>query len=678
MKRVFFIIGRISGRVSRTRWGRYVGFWRHFYRMRRLGVPVLTLRMAQRRGIRNIYHLNKGVGDGLMFAGVAREFYKRTGQRPLLYLPQWYLLQNCDFCYFLWDWRMQPHNVANTSHTMDAFYYLYMNQMRGKPLMGRRGYTFNLCPTAYLKDVYVCGNTFEKFYCGFPMRGTAVQWVANRMGLMGDIDTKPEIRLSQSELEFGKFAKGKIVVKCGGNTAYKYLNAKIIQGIIDALKDEYEFLQVGDFEDPQLNGVENLFKLNFRQFGAVLSHARMFIGPISGLMHLARAVNCPAVIFHGCEHDDFYYPSQCKIFAENPCQFCAHRCWWPDGDDERRCPNKHRCIQDFEQKRVLKIIREQLKRPREDAAMPDIVKCVGRVVDCRTAMNWWMNLDDYITNSETPVASDECRVNALDADYDYTTEKSDKYSITGAWTDVEWKRKRIAKMASCGTWETASDNPFIIRMMPRPSCFSYIANIAALQVQWTQEWHDAEPEDDTPYWKNEAKPAPKYETLIGFARANHLMNFSLWHTEDIARRTDVDDSVIADAKRKIDRFNQWRNDFMEKMDETVLQILAPDLPGNLKAPMNSETVGMILDRLSILALKIYHMKEAAQKPENRKRCTEKLQVLETQRKDLLIAISELFTDYLSGARRPRVYYQQKMYNDPKLNPQLAGNGNKKK
>ena len=96
-------VARARMRIMRMRPVRYVNFWRRFYKMRRLGVPVLTLRMAARRGITNIYHLNKGVGDGLMFAGVAREYYKKTGVRPLLYVPQWHIFRYMDFCWYLYD-----------------------------------------------------------------------------------------------------------------------------------------------------------------------------------------------------------------------------------------------------------------------------------------------------------------------------------------------------------------------------------------------------------------------------------------------------------------------------------------------------------------------------------------------------------------------------------------------
>lgn len=663
-------VARARMRIMRMRPVRYVNFWRRFYKMRRLGVPVLTLRMAARRGITNIYHLNKGVGDGLMFAGVAREYYKKTGVRPLLYVPQWHIFRYMDFCWYLYDWRMLPENYpADTKHTMDVFYKFYLSQVSGTPLRLSNGHTFNLCPLEYLKNVYVCGNTIQKLYGGFPKRGQICQWVANRMGIVGEIDVRPEIRLTEFEKDFGKFARGKIVIKCGGNGPYKYLIPKIAQGIIDELSGEYEFLQIGDFDDPVLYNAEQLFKLNLREFAGVLSHARLFVGAIGGMMHLARAVDCPAVILHGCEHDDFYYPSQRKVFSDNRCMECVRRCWWPDKDDERRCFNRYRCITDFNPKRVADIIRAELKRPRTAAATPDLFKCVGRMVDCNTSANWWLTLDDFFLDYAIPTPADECRVALPECAFDYDIVRPDGYAIAQI---SDMRILNLHPIASCHWGKgIVSDSPLLFRLTPRPSYFAYILKIAELQRTWTRQWHKEAPIDDIKYWMSETRPKNDYFTLEGYARINHMMNFFLWHQEDIVRRPAASDGEIAAAKRNIDRYNQIRNDCMEKMDETMLEILRPALPGAFKAPLNTETVGMIMDRLSIMALKTYHMAEAARRRGNAARCNEMLTTLKAQRFDLLESVKFLLVDYMNGARRPQTYRQCKMYNDPRLNPEMA-------
>lgn len=153
----------------------------------------------------------------------------------------------------------------------------------------------------------------------------------------------------------------------------------------------------------------------------------------------------------------------------------------------------------------------------------------------------------------------------------------------------------------------------------------------------------------------------------------HLVNIRLWHEEDEARRRDVPDRAIADSKRRIDRLNQQRNDLIEKIDEA----LAGGLPyADPSAPLHSETPGAIVDRLSILALKAYHMEEESVRPDadedHRRTCGRRLAVLREQRSDLSACLEELLDDLAQGRRRFRVYRQFKMYNDPATNPALRG------
>ncbi len=151
-------------------------------------------------------------------------------------------------------------------------------------------------------------------------------------------------------------------------------------------------------------------------------------------------------------------------------------------------------------------------------------------------------------------------------------------------------------------------------------------------------------------------------------------NFLLWHEEDKARRTDVDDSAIATVKRTIDRLNQQRNDQIEKLDEMILAALTAKKAESTTELINSETPGSIVDRLSIMSLKVYHMAEDSLRDdinnEHRQRSLHKLAVLKLQRQDLYSALGQLLNDYLTGKKLMKLYKQFKMYNDPALNPEL--------
>ncbi|HEM7810444.1 DUF4254 domain-containing protein [Burkholderia multivorans] len=154
---------------------------------------------------------------------------------------------------------------------------------------------------------------------------------------------------------------------------------------------------------------------------------------------------------------------------------------------------------------------------------------------------------------------------------------------------------------------------------------------------------------------------------------NHDCNASLWRHEDEARRRDVADRAIVENKRAIDRLNQQRNDAVEALDEVLLAALPP---AHADARLNSETAGSMIDRLSILALKIHHMGLQLARDDvdaaHRASCRAKLERLREQRTDLAACLDTLLADAAAGTARFKVYRQYKMYNDPALNPYLGG------
>lgn len=146
-----------------------------------------------------------------------------------------------------------------------------------------------------------------------------------------------------------------------------------------------------------------------------------------------------------------------------------------------------------------------------------------------------------------------------------------------------------------------------------------------------------------------------------------------WHLEDIIRNPNIDPIEGIKIKRWIDKSNQDRTDLVELIDSYFLdQYKHVQVKSNAK--INTESPAWAIDRLSILALKIYHMREETLRTDvdeaHRKQCNAKLNILLEQRKDLSIAIDELLTDIESGNKYMKVYKQMKMYNDPNLNPIL--------
>ena len=169
-------------------------------------------------------------------------------------------------------------------------------------------------------------------------------------------------------------------------------------------------------------------------------------------------------------------------------------------------------------------------------------------------------------------------------------------------------------------------------------------------------------------------------------RVNHQHNRLLWREEDRARRTDVAAEVIAAGKHAIDHHNQLRNDAVEAIDEALLARLAalstPPPGGNGRGDtrLSSETAGAMIDRLSILALKIFHMRVQAHRAEagaaHMAECAARLERLVAQRGDLAACLDRLLTEAASGTACFKIYRQFKMYNDPALNPWLYNRPNR--
>jgi len=148
-----------------------------------------------------------------------------------------------------------------------------------------------------------------------------------------------------------------------------------------------------------------------------------------------------------------------------------------------------------------------------------------------------------------------------------------------------------------------------------------------------------------------------------------------WHLEDIIRLPDINPSEGIKLKRRIDKSNQDRTDCVEKIDDYFLEKFK-DVTPKSGARINSETPAWLLDRMSILMLKIYHMKEQTERKdasaEHVAKCKGKLSVLLEQKTDMQLAFDEMMEDIGSGNRRFKVYRQMKMYNDASLNPMLYG------
>jgi hypothetical protein len=175
-------------------------------------------------------------------------------------------------------------------------------------------------------------------------------------------------------------------------------------------------------------------------------------------------------------------------------------------------------------------------------------------------------------------------------------------------------------------------------------------------------WHQGEPDN-------------QYAELLGTVCQQHQYNYLLWHEEDIARSPDVSDARIAMVKRAIDGYNQQRNDWIERIDEAVIDLLAECAAAPAStARINTETPGSAIDRLSIMSLRIYHLEEQLERTDvdqaHLERVGQRLKRCRVQQADLSQSLAELLGDLAAGVKLLKVYRQMKMYNDATLNPYL--------
>jgi hypothetical protein len=190
--------------------------------------------------------------------------------------------------------------------------------------------------------------------------------------------------------------------------------------------------------------------------------------------------------------------------------------------------------------------------------------------------------------------------------------------------------------------------------------------IVQLQDGRTRAWHQKPP------------ASVGDRSLEDLVEAQHAANFRLWHAEDEARRPSADDASIAAVKREIDRVNQLRNDTTERIDASLLASLREGFlqdPSRMqRGEQHSETPGMMIDRLSILSLKLFHTQEELDRVDapagHHERNAERFATLQEQRDDLARCLDRLWAQVCADERYFRQYRQLKMYNDPELNPVL--------
>lgn len=192
--------------------------------------------------------------------------------------------------------------------------------------------------------------------------------------------------------------------------------------------------------------------------------------------------------------------------------------------------------------------------------------------------------------------------------------------------------------------------------------FPPVSELTQLQIDTVALWHQ-QPIENT------------FDGIKQLVCTQHEYNYRLWHEEDTARSPSATDEEIANVKRAIDKLNQARNDMIEKVDDALTEVLqAAGVGGGDNAPINTETPGSAIDRLSIMSLRLYHYREQLERSdadaEHQQKVADRIALCEQQHSDLSNSLQQLLDDIFAGRKQHKTYRQMKMYNDPSLNPAI--------
>lgn len=300
----------------------------------------LKLFYLKLRGVSRFFITDDGLGDSVMGTVVARNYFQRTGKK-------------CSIIHSYQDvFKNNPYIFP-----IKGISPYFFSQKR-RHFLEHWGIFITLLSTAHIKRT-VKGEPYPYFSRENFLRRLCIQ-----AGFTEKVILEPEIYLTPKEKSFGAFYKRQIVITMGSGL-YKQLEKQKIQRLINLLKTEYHFIQIGSVADFPLKGVLDLRgKLSIRSTAAILFHSRLFIGPIGGIMHVARAVKCPGVIIHAsAEYFDSYYPEFRRVYNQHSCSKCI--------DDECYavgCNLDFSCANDIPFEDILAAVRTELAEPKREPA----------------------------------------------------------------------------------------------------------------------------------------------------------------------------------------------------------------------------------------------------------------------------------------------------------------------
>lgn len=342
---------------------------------------ILDEKDALKAGHNKLFFTWNGIGANLALMTAAREYHSHTGKKILIGTSHSWLFENTDFADVIVSLNFDFFNGTNGTKNLEQI------QKKG------------ISPFFITSNSYKwLAPKYESNICQFSKKHIIAAY-CDKLGVSGKINVVPQLVLTSQEKEFGKFfPKDQICVISDGLQKYKSWPHDKMAAFLEKTRQQYNFVQVGKETDALLPHVLDLRgKLSFRQLAGVLYNSRLFVGPTGGMVHLARAVNCPSVVLatKGEPAELTYYAGNGYVFAREACDLCARNVRDPQ---HQACYFGYTCVQNIDVADVLDAVQEQFQK---SVSLPEVQweKSGGVPVD---------TLEDFYAQKHTK--SDFCGV----------------------------------------------------------------------------------------------------------------------------------------------------------------------------------------------------------------------------------------------------------------------------
>jgi len=360
---------------------------------------TINIIQAKKLGINELYLTYRGIGDNIILYSAAYNYFLKTGKNILLSMSEDIkeLFTEMDYAYFIDGFSCDDISLSgnslygtNVTKLFDISNFdinpIFISSSSIKELMNGTGQNLTLWPNKHMLAIY-----------------------CERLGLSGKIDICPQIILTEEEKKYGKFfKKNQISIMSYGLQKYKTWPLEKTQELVNKLKKQYNFVQIGQASDPKIKGtLDKRGQKSLRNVASILHNSDLFVGGIGGLEHLSRSVNCRAVIAHS-SGEPFVSSYDCNINVEphDACNICALNLRDPQ---HQICYNSYSCINNISVDDMIEAIYKQMYKVRQN--IPLEIATIEIIPDKSVWMNDYYAMYRTMHNPDSTMTRLEKKLN---------------------------------------------------------------------------------------------------------------------------------------------------------------------------------------------------------------------------------------------------------------------------